>query len=192
MDGSRTRNRQVCSLMLFPVELPQPMSSGFRTHSRNTPYRPLSRGRRAAGLGDTVALLVDGWPPSGGARDAGGSRTRLKPLCRRLPCRLAPASSCLSALARNRTWSTSFAGSRAKSGTLRGQAVPRRGVEPRLTVPKTAVLPSHSQGTWAANAIDRTKPESPPQPTKISRPGVEPGPRPSESRMQFRYTIRTK
>lgn len=37
--------------------------------------------------------------PLSGSRDAGGSRTRFKPLCRRLPCRLAPAS-----LAVRRRW----------------------------------------------------------------------------------------
>ena len=59
-------------------------------------------------------------------KDAGGSRTHLKLLCRQPPCRLAPASGRLGAatpislaarfqnvLARSRTWSTTFAGSRA-------------------------------------------------------------------------------
>ncbi len=45
-------------------------------------------------------------------RGAGGSRTHLKLLCRQPPCRLAPAPH-FSVLARNRTWSTTFARSRA-------------------------------------------------------------------------------
>lgn len=63
MDGNRTRNPQGFSLMLFPVELPQPMSSVVRTHSRNAPCRPVfNRDRRAAGRDDTVALLVNHSP----------------------------------------------------------------------------------------------------------------------------------
>ena len=53
----------------------------------------------------------------------------------------------VSVLARNRTWSTTFAKSRAIQHTPRTNcAVPRRGVEPRLTVSKTVVRPPHSQG----------------------------------------------
>lgn len=46
-------------------------------------------------------------------QDAGGSRTHFGLLCRQPPCRLAPASFFFSVLARNRTWSTTIAGSRA-------------------------------------------------------------------------------
>ena len=52
-------------------------------------------------------------------KDAGGSRTHLKLLCRLLPCRLAPAPRSKSVLARSRTWSTTIAKSRA-SITLQG------------------------------------------------------------------------
>jgi hypothetical protein len=47
--------------------------------------------------------------------------------------------------------------------------IPRQGVEPRLAVPKTAVRPSHSPGNNNST---------------VSRPGVEPEPRPSEGRMR--------
>ncbi len=47
-----------------------------------------------------------------------------------------------SVLARNRTWSASFAGSRANPAHSKdeSESVPHQGVEPRLAVPKTAVL----------------------------------------------------
>jgi hypothetical protein len=53
------------------------------------------------------------WPYHCFQRSADGSRTHSKPLCRRLPCRLAPAPILSSAHARSRTWSSTFAGSRA-------------------------------------------------------------------------------
>ena len=70
----------------------------------------------------------------------------LRPGCSRLPCRLAPAS--FSVPARNRTWSTSFAGSRAirhTPGTC-CVSVARRGIEPRLADPKSAVRSSTLAG----------------------------------------------
>ena len=62
-----------------------------------------------------------------------------KLLCRQPPYRLAPAS--ISVLARNRTWTSTFAGLHAhpahpEDGNL---LAARRGVEPRLAVSRTAV-----------------------------------------------------
>ncbi len=68
--------------------------------------------------------------------------------------------------ARSRTWSTTFAESRA-STTLQGQSVPHRGIEPRPTASKAVMRPPHPQGIKA-----------------VSRPGIEPGPGPSESPMR--------
>src|SRR5437764_14311351 len=58
-----------------------------------------------------------------------------KLLCRQPPYRLAPASS---VLARNRTWTSTFAGSNAHPAHSEDIAA-RRGVEPRLAVSRTAV-----------------------------------------------------
>ena len=105
-------------------------------------------------------------------RQLNGQRYRqesnlLLPGCSRLPHHLAPVSF-VSVPAWNRTWATSFAGSCAIRHTPRTccLAVPRQGVEPRLVVPKTTVRPSHSQGMF-----------------QVSRPGLEPGPEPSEGSM---------
>ena len=59
-----------------------------------------------------------------------------------------------------------------ESGTLRGQycqSVPRRGIEPRLAVSKTAVLSGTLAGRFSQS---------------VSRPGLEPGPGPSEGPMR--------
>ena len=60
-------------------------------------------------------------------------------------------------LARSRTWPSTFAGSRANSATLRGQLykgslAPRRGIEPRLAVSRTAVR----SGTLARRSLPNT------------------------------------
>ena len=62
-----------------------------------------------------------------------------KLLCRQPPYRLAPAS--LSVLARNRTWTSTFAGLHAHPAHPEdvNLVAARRGVEPRLAVSKTAV-----------------------------------------------------
>ena len=75
-----------------------------------------------------------------------------------------------SVFARSRTWSSTFAGSRANPPHYEDDccSVPRRGIEPRLAVPKTALL----SGTPAGLALS------------VSRPGVEPGSGPSEGPMR--------
>jgi hypothetical protein len=70
------------------------------------------------------------------------------------------------ALARNRTWSSTFAGSRANPAHPEDNvyvSVPRRGVEPRLADSKSAVLVRHTRKA------------------QVARPGIEPGPRASEA-----------
>ena len=61
-----------------------------------------------------------------------------------------------------------------ESGTLRGQIslspAPRRGIEPRLAVSRTAVLIRHTRKAFSSEPV--------------SRPGVEPGLRPSEGRVR--------
>jgi len=47
--------------------------------------------------------------------------------------------------ARSRTWSTTFAESRA-SVTPQGHQIPHRGIEPRPTASKAAMRPPHPQG----------------------------------------------
>ena len=110
----------------------------------------------------------------------------LPPGCSRLPSHLAPVSS-ISVLARNRTWSTSFASSRAIRHTPRTCcfSVPRQGVEPRLVVPKTTVRPSHSQGMDATTWPWRLKvaKSMPWRLSQVARPGVEPDPTASEAGM---------
>lgn len=51
----------------------------------------------------------------------------------------------ISVPARSRTWSTTFAESRA-STTLQGPTVPHRGIEPRPTASKAVMRPPHPQG----------------------------------------------
>ena len=62
-----------------------------------------------------------------------------KLLCRQPPYRLAPAS--MSVLARNRTWTSTFAGLHAHPAHPEDVVVlaARRGIEPRLAVSRTAV-----------------------------------------------------
>ena len=76
-----------------------------------------------------------------------------------------------SVLARNRTWTSTFAGLHAHPAHPEDVIVlaARRGVEPRLAVSKTAVRIRHTR---------RLRDES------VSRPGIEPGLRPSEGRVQ--------
>ena len=88
--------------------------------------------------------------------------------CKETPAGVEPASTALQAVAwpsgssvvtrtnvptRNRTWSTTFARSRA-SFTLRGQftavRIPHRGVEPRPTASKAVMRPSHSRGVHSS------------------------------------------
>ena len=73
-----------------------------------------------------------------------------------------PASCPLSnILARSRTWSATSAKSRA-SGTLRGQAVPRPGVEPGPRASETLVHPLHHQGSRRPKHPAGIEPASPP------------------------------
>src|SRR4029450_5992866 len=78
-------------------------------------------------------------------------------------------SSVASVLARNRTWTSTFAGLHANPAHPEdvNLLAARRGVEPRLAVSKTAVRIRHT----------RRLRES------VSRPGFEPGPGPSEGPM---------
>ena len=65
VDGSRTRTSRV-NAWWSTLDLPQPLPTGFRTHTRNTPGQPLfRRGGRAAGQGGTVALHVNALPLCG-------------------------------------------------------------------------------------------------------------------------------
>ena len=127
-----------------------------RTHERNTRCRlPQRQGACAVGL--AVSERPVGVEPTW---------TGLQPVA-------APSGSSLasfSVLARSRAWSSTFARSRANpphSEDVRYSA-PRRGIEPRLAVPKTAVL----SGT-PARLLRR-----------VSRPGLEPGPGASEAPMR--------
>ena len=83
-----------------------------------------------------------------------------------MPRRLAPATR-FSVLARSRTWSATFAGSRANPPHSEDDrySAPRRGIEPRPAVSTTAML----SGTPAG---------------QVSRPGIGPGPGPSEGSMR--------
>ncbi len=102
-------------------------------------------------------------------RDAGGgSRTHLKLLCRQLPCRLAP-------------------GPRSKS-------VPP-GVEPGLRPSQSRVHPPHSKDIFITPPRNRTSPDCIENShasstlaghlfSRVSRPGFEPGPEPSEGSMR--------
>ena len=69
-----------------------------------------------------------------------------KKMCVRQSCACTWGTSfheCVSILARNRTWSSTFAQSRAipaHSEDMLLSSAPRQGIEPRLAVPKTAVL----------------------------------------------------
>ncbi len=75
-----------------------------------------------------------------------------------------------SVLARSRTWSSTFAGSRAIRNTPRTciSSAPRRGIEPRPAVSRTAMLFRHTRRAFIP----------------MSRPGLEPGSGPSEGPMR--------
>ena len=64
-----------------------------------------------------------------------------------------------SALARSRTWSSTFAGSRAIRNTPRtcSRSVPRRGIEPRPAVSRTAMLVRHTRRAFIASVSTRTR-----------------------------------
>ena len=100
-------------------------------------------------------------------RDAGGGRTHWRAA---LQAAAVPSgSSVTSVLARNRTWTSTFAGLHANPAHPEdvNLLAARRGVEPRLAVSKTAVRIRHTRRL-----------------RKVSRPGFEPGPGPSEDPMQ--------
>ncbi len=110
-------------------------------------------------------------------RGAGGSRTRFRGFADRRPAVRPRRLACFGppteghVLARNRTWSPTFAGSCANpahSEDLRFNVptIPRPGIEPGLAASKAAVRPSHPRGN-----------------SRVPSPGVEPGLRPSESRV---------
>ncbi len=134
----------------------EPTTTGSGNHVLQTGSRSLflliSRQRPSNEELVRTLVIFQGWSLNRQLKgqDAGGSRTRLKLLCRQPPGRLAPASFTSQieyAPARSRTWSSTFAESRA-SATLRGlfHRAPHRGIGPRLAASKAAVLPAHSQG----------------------------------------------
>ena len=144
-----------CKAGALPTELTWLTRPSVRTHERNTRHRP-PRPR----TGHRAPLA---WPYQRGRWES----NPLGPGCSRLPCRLAPASH----------HSVSSPGVEPGLRPSRGRvqiphtprtysrSAPRRGIEPRLAVPKTAVL----SGTPAGLAL------------LVSRPGIGPGPGPSES-----------
>ena len=72
----------------------------------------------------------------------------LELLCRQSPCRLAPASQSIKCPRQESNLVFDLRRVACESGTLRGQflvSVPRRGIEPRLAVSKTAVLIRHTR-----------------------------------------------
>src|SRR4051812_34320554 len=93
-----------------------------------------------------------------------------------------------SALARNRTWSSTFAGSRANPAHPEDNvyaSVPRRGIEPRLADSKSAVLIHHTRKAQVARSgiepdlrasetLVRSGTHTG-QCVLVSRPGIEPG-----------------
>ena len=111
-------------------------------------------------------------------RGAGGSRTRFCGFADRRPAVRLRRPRCFDplpeghVLARNRTWSSTFAGSCARPShpeDLWKQAccrAPHPGIEPGLAASKTAVRPPHSRGN-----------------EPVPSPGVEPGLRPSGGRV---------
>ena len=108
------------------------------------------------------------WP--GRIREAGGSRTHLDRVaagCRAvwLQPRIIQCPRQESSLVFD------LRGVACKSPTLQGRSyhsAPRRGIEPRLAVPKTAVLSGTPAGLYG----------------QVSRPGIEPGPGASEAPMR--------
>jgi hypothetical protein len=84
--GNRTRNSQIYCLVLYPVEL-----TTNRRSLRHNPCAehtmPTERSKQSAPLAQLRQRCL-----KSRSRDAGGSRTHFKLLCRQLPCRLAPAS----------------------------------------------------------------------------------------------------
>jgi hypothetical protein len=91
---------------------------------------------------------------SGRIRGAGGSRTHSKPLCRRLPCRLAPAprypvsSPAVEPGTDAQRWSYDLRTVACKSGTLRGHSFQRPTEEsnPVLQIRSLPCYPVHLQG----------------------------------------------
>lgn len=98
------------------TELPQPdatlVPSPVREHSA-----PIAVGEAGAPLAGGIGRLHETRCGHSAAKDAGGSRTHLKPVCSRPPHRRAPASS--DVLARSRTWPSTFAESCALRHTPR-------------------------------------------------------------------------
>ena len=92
----------------------------------------------------------------------------LRPGCNRLPRRLAPAS--LSVPARNRTWSTSFAGSRANPAHSKDV----------LFVSTSPGSRTPSCGFEDHRAVHHTRKAC----CRVARPGIEPGPTASEAVMR--------
>jgi hypothetical protein len=91
-------------------------------------------------------------------------------------------------LARNRTWSTTFAGSRAvpaHSEDVNGttQSSPARESDPALRLRRPPCA-RHTRGD------SRRAPGRDERPGGMPSPGVEPGLRPSEGRVRFRHTPR--
>ena len=120
------------------------------------------------GVVQTLGFLTGRCSPN---RQLVGQRRRwesnpLQLLCRQPPGHLAPAS--FSVPARNRTWSTSFAGSRAN---------PAHSKDIKLSTPPRNRTPSDRFEVCHAIHHNRRAYRS------VSRPGVEPGPGPSEGPM---------
>lgn len=101
---SRTRNSQIPCLVLLPVELTTEPDRSLRHNpyaERLSPTEVQGDMRRWPSYGPTCLKLL--------CKDAGGSRTHFRLLCRQPPRRLAPASDYDNVLSRSRTWSRAAA-----------------------------------------------------------------------------------
>jgi hypothetical protein len=116
--------------------------------ARNTPSQPQPHSRgvgpvrrwRVSIIGRLLEIALKETPDQSGIHaDRCPESNPLRPGCNRLPCRLAPAS--CSVPARNRTWSSTIAKSRANPAHSKDMSikVPCLGIEPGLAVPQTAV-----------------------------------------------------
>lgn len=114
-----------------------PCSEHTGPNSQDAVKDDQAKARRAAGKGT---------PTSFPQKDASGSRTRLKPLCRRLPCRLAPASyqcGMWNSECGVGSCDSSSSALRIPNSTL--LVVPPPGVEPGLRPSQSRVPPPHSE-----------------------------------------------
>ncbi len=100
-------------------------------------------------------------------QDAGGSRTHWMRLCRPPPRRVTSASSSQCPCQESNLVYDLRRVACIHHTPRTMRKIPHRGIEPRPTALKAVMRPPHSQGMQS-----------------ISRPGIEPGPGPSESPMQ--------